>query len=470
MRWGSIPTRSDYDYADLTTNNDASLDITIDDEHRQDTTLKLYLGVYSYQGSGSVEICYKTYQCLNHNCGEEYNGGVCNVETHKCTCNPGFAGPSIGCSIKVQSSNFGQVETIKIQQKRTMVVKYTTDVTTGEIHFEVERPASVNADVIVRARRGAIPLPTEYDIEERIAGFSDNVRVLVDTHAFAPGDWFFSLETSYTNVKDFEVAATAFLYRCPNNCSGHGKCELKDSKYQCECEKDYSGVPDCSYLAPLLEPGSSADISLPPYGETALHFQVSQAIEDLNVELALKFTATNECAPNCPHIYIALVGDTKNKIRASDNNFVAMSPLPAAKAQALSIPDHALRKGVYTVTFANVQSAPITGIATVVFIPHCPNNCSGHGTCDAHGICECQTGWHSSDCSVNDAVCAEKLPIKAGVSGMGIAIAVIVALILGGVGGVFFFKKLGTEGSTSRHNAQGHQEHLQADDQYSQLT
>ena len=66
FRWNQNPTRSDYDGADFSTETTATLNIYPTDEQRT-TANKLYIGVYSYSGSGSVDICFKKYDCLNQN-------------------------------------------------------------------------------------------------------------------------------------------------------------------------------------------------------------------------------------------------------------------------------------------------------------------------------------------------------------------------------------------------------------------
>ena len=40
---------------------------------------------------------------------------------------------------------------------------------------------------------------------------------------------------------------------------------------------------------------------------------------------------------------------------------------------------------------------------TAVKLAHCLNDCSGHGTCDSNGNCQCDSNWAGGDCSVNQA-------------------------------------------------------------------
>lgn len=37
------------------------------------------------------------------------------------------------------------------------------------------------------------------------------------------------------------------------------------------------------------------------------------------------------------------------------------------------------------------------------FAGACPDNCHGHGTCHANGICECENGWTGIDCSTGNS-------------------------------------------------------------------
>ena len=40
---------------------------------------------------------------------------------------------------------------------------------------------------------------------------------------------------------------------------------------------------------------------------------------------------------------------------------------------------------------------------TAVKLAHCLNDCSGHGSCDDNGTCQCNSNWAGGDCSVNQA-------------------------------------------------------------------
>lgn len=461
VRWNQAPNRSEYDYAEMSELTNAKLYVDIDQEHRDDTAQTLYIGVYSYRGTGSVQLCYKNYQCGNRDCNAEKGAGICTAATRTCACNLGWGG--INCRLQQKDGTFGTVNAVNIAPNEPVAFKFTATKLAGEIHFEVERPSTVYSDVLIRARRGQMPTPMEFDFEDRVAGFNDNVDVTIDQHAYAPGDWYFTLETTSTTALPFTVSATGYFYDCPNDCSKNGSCAMNNNVPTCTCNSGYS-LSDCSFFGTVLHVNSTLPVNLPSYGHLGFHFDVGKNVEDANVELVVRFNANSDCQPHCPTLFIER--SVTAKARASKERYLAISKHPITKQQSVTVADANLHSGSYTATIENTHSAPVSGTIEIHFTPHCPNNCSGHGWCSWDGMCTCHDGHHSADCSVTKKICETRLPSRSGLGGFGLFVIIVLALGLGGVAGVFAFKKSATVGSSSPSQQQ---QVAGADDQYAQL-
>jgi len=340
------------------------------------------------------------------------------------------------------------------------------DHTSGEIQFHILRDTSIAPDVLLRARHNALPTDNEYDYELNHSGFvrTGDLRI---AHPFATGDWYFTLRSFAASGQPLKLSVQAELFKCPNNCSGQGECVQNAAKtsWECKCNPEYATSPDCSFHAHPLTVNETSPVILQGSGHTLFNFNVPQKVTDLNVELLFKYTNNEACEPNCPIVYIATTVSRETK--ASPDRFIARSSTPTPKQQSISIADHDLKQGAYTVAIYNPSYSAYSGSIGIVFVPHCPNNCSGHGYCNWDGHCLCHDGFHSSDCSITAKICEEKLPAKSGFGGGAIALTLFLALAGGVIAGIFAFKFSATKRANRSTNP--NQQQLAADDQYSQL-
>lgn len=464
-RWGQDPTTESADYADFSLNELTKIDVHPTPAQIADENLLLHLGAYSYRGTGQVKICVRSYDCVNQNCGvADFAQNKCIKETGVCECAGDWKGDD--CSIKTVTATFDAVIPVSIVPTKVLGFKYNVPAsqTSGELQFSVLRPASLNNDVIVRARHGFLPTEEEYDYILEQSGFtrSDVLRII---HPFASGDWYFTVTSSSIHGKPFDLEIRAVLFNCPNNCSGNGTCQPKNDAFECHCNTGYT-TQDCSLNAHPLTPGETSTLNLAKKGNTVFHFNVQKHVENMNVELLFKYTNNEQCGDLCPEIFVSQT--TSAETRATREKYTVRSPYPAPQEQSISLSDHDTRFGGYTVTIQNPSNKDYTGKIGMVLVPHCPKDCNGHGTCNPEGFCECHDGYHSSDCSVTKDMCEKKYDDKSGFGSGAIALSIILGLLVGGVVGVFAFKFSAKTRAPRR--GQGNLEALNSsEDQYAQL-
>lgn len=458
--WGKAPTRENSDFSERSRNDISVLNIYPEDKPLENA---LIFSVHSYTGKGSVKVCANKYQCRNRNCDRgNFPDNTCDAETGKCACRTITTGQF--CEISVIDFNFGN-QVLPITSTNAKVLNYDAKEVTGTLHFDVSRPIDVTSNIRILLSRGVVPTELSYDYEATISGWTDDASIVVPIRDYAPGNWYLSLQSEAQN-SNFSLDIRAAHYFCSNDCSKHGDCiKQQDSSYKCKCQNDYSAFDDCSLYARTLHANNTYALDLTPRGSHSFQFDITQAVEDVNVEVVLRYQHDTACSSvSCPDIFVTK--STSSKSRASQSRFMARSKAPKTREQAIVLPDAYLETGIYTVTVYNPAFSAQKGSIEIHYTPHCPNNCSGHGSCSWDGLCRCHEGYHSTDCSVNNAVCEAKLPAKSGVGGLGVFFAVILALGLGTIGGALLFKVLvkGHGKQTQQQNAG-----LSTDDQYAQL-
>jgi len=165
---------------------------------------------------------------------------------------------------------------------------------------------------------------------------------------------------------------------CICNCSGseHGYC-FND---HCNCQADYSG-DYCQEMSPELQIGRHVTGQLCPDGFNYFHVNT---FSTNNLVISVDQSASiGDC-----DIYV-LAGEKPNRTHFDFSNTgmgnVSVITIPNPLVQTYYIGVFGFRECIYEL-WVN-QNA------------NCPLNCSGHGTCNTNGVCDCSEGWTGDVCN-----------------------------------------------------------------------
>ena len=201
---------------------------------------------------------------------------------------------------------------------------------------------------------------------------------------------------------DFEGIMCERRKPCPKNCSGHGTCHAG----KCVCNKGFAGV-GCQRVSCPRGPGDSGECS--GHGICINRHKLDPFSEDSTTTTTTTTSTTAKIAEADMFIYpINPLENASNQSNASKNTG-GQTTLPPAMVEnkmksttAKVVKSTTLSPG----SFACFCSPEYSGIACARK-NQCPNGCSKHGVC-SNGLCECDNGWTSHDCS-KPTVCPTKI-------------------------------------------------------------
>eukprot|EP01114_Cavostelium_apophysatum_P018898 TRINITY_DN593_c0_g1_i3.p1 TRINITY_DN593_c0_g1~~TRINITY_DN593_c0_g1_i3.p1 ORF type:complete len:434 (+),score=78.23 TRINITY_DN593_c0_g1_i3:141-1442(+) len=253
---------------------------------------------------------------------------------------------------------------------------------------------------------------------------------------------------------------------CPNGCSAHGQCV----NGQCSCDSGYYGS-DCSATSPLFEKCEQVDdlggdlCARVSYSMCNIKFEL--VVEgggaelpiydkDYSVRYVSKIFSSDQCV-NLAGCDICLRWNALNINKSAEvsgcGNMTIECPLAPPYQYYLGCFDDDEVLPACFVCPNNCSghgTCDDYGMCTCKgdyvgddcsATKSCPNDCSGNGNCNSKGVCECSKGWAGQDCSI-EVPDSQSSGSPSRVSPAAIIIPIVVLIIIGGVGGaVYYYKK-----------------------------
>eukprot|EP00697_Spironema_sp_BW2_P012478 gnl/Spiro4/28727_TR14211_c0_g1_i1.p1 gnl/Spiro4/28727_TR14211_c0_g1~~gnl/Spiro4/28727_TR14211_c0_g1_i1.p1 ORF type:complete len:1220 (-),score=344.85 gnl/Spiro4/28727_TR14211_c0_g1_i1:17-3676(-) len=392
------PTRSAYNYADLSQNartifryNDLVLTDPAGFEY-------VYIGIYGYdfmipaQGvfssTASFDACPGA--CSSPN-------GQCDTTTGVCNCTNGFTGPD--CSAVISNVNYSSPQQFTVPsgswafyQLPILVAQY------WHLELSVTPIHSSAPDTYIKF--GSIPSATSYDVYDYNSG-----SITVETPRF-DGHYYVGVSCPhYAAISpscNFNLAVVPA--NCPQACSGHGTCD--SMQHTCTCANGWTG-PTCSASSQPLKPGVSFSGTVPP--RSWVYFDIpgpSSGRDDVNsanydVTFSVSFPTPSQFAQSAPP-RLFLSADAS---LPTESNFLGRSSASLTGVQELKICKSQIPTTPRSVGLFNPHGwNPVDFTITSAKLPYCPGTCvsGGHGTCNTGdaGGCTCKDGYRGYDCSI----------------------------------------------------------------------
>ena len=375
VRLGDLPTRSVYDFRDISTGQDARLEI----EHPAGV---YYIGVY-----GFLSAHYNIKAYLKTDCPNDCTGhGTCEWDAVSngpvCVCNSGWFGDY--CSYEVVPLTNDTDVSGSVEKREWAYYSFVNTLNTFTVELTQGDASEEDCDLYVRY--GDIPSQVKFDYRDVSVNTGYSLQVTEATSG-----------TYFLGVYGFKQCTYQLKYysynMCPNNCSGssHGTC--RDDGISCECALRFTGDGCETMLSPLAfdspMTGFVSDNSWNYY-----HFQISgSGAVIVNV---VQDSPSMDC-----DLYIRYAEEpTRLAYDYRHNSFET--------DMTIEVEDPESGDDYYIGVFGYKECSYTL---TTQMSQECPEKCEEHGSCH-NGRCDCNDGWAGDDCSVEATVLQLAAPLK----------------------------------------------------------
>ena len=363
VRLGDLPTRSVYDERDISTGQNARIEI----EHPHGV---YYIGVYGFLSAHYNVKAYMKSDCPNDCTGH----GSCEWDpvynAPVCSCYSDWYGDQ--CSQKVIPLVNDTEVSATVRKRKFRYYSFVND-DANTFTVEIAQGDTTEEDCDLYVRYGHLPTQAEYDYRD--VSVAENVNLQV-TEAKSG--------TYYLGVYGFNECNYRLKYysynTCPNECSGssHGACRADG--ITCECTVRFTGE-GCETMVTSLPFSTGMTGYVSANSWNYYHFTASSS------GAVLVNVVQDDPSMDCDLYVRYLLEPTNVLYDFRDNSF--------SSDMTIEIPEPETAE--YFIGVFGYQQCSYT--LTTSMSQNCPQNCEEHGTCHTGGRCECDEGWAGEDCS-----------------------------------------------------------------------
>lgn len=232
VKYNSIPSRTDFDWRDISTNGIVTHNITNAPAGRQ------YIGIYAFRPCN-----FRLQATLGDSCPGNCNGhGTCN-SLGKCVCTGAWTGED--CNTRIPTIAMDSTYRGSVASSKWTYVSVSLPHSYSALTFTLTQDDhSSQTDLDLYVRRGGVPSLMQFDY----ANGSMHYTSMVSVSDAAPGDWFVGVwgYSCKTSTCGFSLAVSN-TDRCPNRCSMRGFCRGT----VCSCQAGYTGEYCETQTAPM---------------------------------------------------------------------------------------------------------------------------------------------------------------------------------------------------------------------------
>ncbi len=210
-----------------------------------------FIGVFGLSGGGSFDFTLQKFSCPG-NCS---SNGVCDKDTHKCTCDENYGGAD--CSMYSKeipyNSTIERNTSTKFEYEYFNMPEITETMLSGNVDIKITALTSSNLwnehisarpEILLSLDPGSPgSFPSADNFTQRmVLDLNIPHSLTLCSSQLVQGPWKLALHNPLSNVPLNFTLTVEKIGRCLNNCSGKGECS---DDGVCECEDDWAGG-DCS--------------------------------------------------------------------------------------------------------------------------------------------------------------------------------------------------------------------------------
>ncbi|KAL4552247.1 hypothetical protein Ndes2526B_g06472 [Nannochloris sp. 'desiccata'] len=210
-----------------------------------------FIGVFGLSSGGRFDLSLQKFSCPG-NCS---SNGVCDRESHKCTCEENYGGAD--CSNYIKEIPYNST----VEKNTSPIFEYeyfnmpeiTETMLSGNVDVRITAFASSNLwnehiaalpEILLSldpGSPGAFPSADNFT-QRMVLNLNKQHSLTLCSSQFVQGPWKVALHNPLSNIALNYTLTVEKIGRCLNDCSGKGECS---DDGVCQCEDDWAGG-DCS--------------------------------------------------------------------------------------------------------------------------------------------------------------------------------------------------------------------------------